>query len=95
MTDLQPGVTLRHHLSNFTGGDAMKHLREWFHVYVLGALVVFPEVWLHSPELQALLPAKLVSTVGPYIGGLGLAVQLWKARAKASDKPDPTDEAGA
>lgn len=76
-----------------------RHLKTWFQEYLLAAIVVFPEVWLHSVELQALLPAKLVSTVAPFVGGIGLAVRLYQARARLPlprpTVPDDTDQAGA
>lgn len=67
---------------------------KWHSTYVFGVLSVFPLVWLGSPELQALLPPKLVSAIAPAIGMLGFLLRL-RAQLPKVPKPDPSDEAGA
>lgn len=62
---------------------------KWHSTYVFALLAVFPTVWLASPELQALLPAKLVSAVAPAVAAVGFLVRL-RAQAVKVPKPSPT-----
>lgn len=61
---------------------------KWHSTYVFALLAVFPTVWLASPELQALLPAKLVSAVAPFVAGIGFLVRL-RAQALKIRPPNP------
>lgn len=67
---------------------------KWHSTYVFGALAIFPMVWLNSPDLQAMLPPKLVSEIAPFIGALGFLLRI-RAQAKKIPKRDASDEAGA
>lgn len=59
---------------------------KWHSTYVFAALAVLPEVWLNSPELQALLPMWLVAKIAPVIGGLGFFLRI---RAQGQRIPPP------
>lgn len=61
----------------------------WHSTYVFAVLAIFPTVWLASPELQALLPAKLVSAIAPFVAGIGFLVRL-RAQALTLPRPKPT-----
>lgn len=61
--------------------------------YFWSLLALFPSLWASSPEIQALLPAKLVSWGTAAAAVVGFLVRL-HASLKAV-RPDPTDQAGA
>lgn len=61
--------------------------------YLYALLAIFPEVWLQSTELQAMLPATLVSRIAPFIAVLGFALRL--RRSFKTVRPDESDKAGA
>lgn len=61
---------------------------KWHSTYVFAVLAIFPTVWLASPELQALLPPKLVSAIAPFVAGIGFLVRLRK-QAIAVPVPKP------
>lgn len=44
--------------------------------HLFAILAIFPAVWLASPDLQQLLPPRVVSAVAPFIAALGFAVRL-------------------
>lgn len=67
---------------------------KWHSTYVFGVLAIFPMVWLNSPELQALLPAALVSKIAPIIGVIGFLLRI-RAQLPKPPKSDPSDGAGA
>ncbi len=56
--------------------DDVRNWWRWGSTYVFAAIVAFPGIWLASPELQALLPPKLVSMVAPFVGVLGFVIRL-------------------
>lgn len=58
--------------------DGARDCWKWGSTYVFAAIVAFPSIWLASPELQALLPPKLVSAVAPFVGALGFAIRITK-----------------
>lgn len=62
---------------------------KWHSTYIFAALSILPEVWLNSPELQALLPVWLVAKIAPLIGGLGFFLRI-RAQGKRSLPPRPT-----
>lgn len=62
--------------------------------YFWTLLAVFPEVWLHSADLQALLPAALVSRIAPFVAAIGFALRVRQGLRQAP-QPDDTDQAGA
>ena len=62
---------------------------KWHSTYVFAALAVLPEVWLNSPELQALLPVWLVAKIAPVIGGLGFFLRI-RAQGQRIPPPHPT-----
>lgn len=62
---------------------------KWHSTYVFAALAVLPEVWLNSPELQALLPVWLVAKIAPVIGGLGFFLRI-RAQGQRIPPPKPT-----
>lgn len=63
---------------------------KWHSTYIFGVLAVFPVVWLSSPDLQALLPATLVSRIAPFVAAIGFVVRL---RAQALKVPPPNPPA--
>ena len=66
----------------------------WGSTYAFAAITAFPIIWLSSPELQSLLPPKVVSMVAPFVGVLGFVLRIRAQTAKAV-KEDETDKAGA
>ena len=58
--------------------DDARNWYKWHSTYVWGIVGIFPIVWLQSPELQAMLPAKLVSSIAPFIAALGFTVNIRK-----------------
>lgn len=63
---------------------------KWHSTYVFGLMGVFPLVWLNSSDLQALLPASLVSKVAPIVAALGFLVRLRKQTLRVPPPPPPT-----
>lgn len=51
---------------------------KWHSTWVFAVLATFPTVWLASPDLQALLPPKIVSAVAPFVAGLGFVLRIRK-----------------
>lgn len=62
---------------------------KWHSTYVFAVLAIFPAVWLASPDLQALLSPRLVSTIAPFVAALGFVVRL-RAQALKVPMPKPT-----
>lgn len=62
--------------------DDARQWWRWGSTYVFAAIVAFPSIWLASPELQALLPPKLVSAVAPFVGVLGFVIRLTQRTKK-------------
>jgi hypothetical protein len=62
---------------------------KWHSTYVFGLLAVLPEVWLSSPDLQALLPLWLVARIAPFIGFIGFALRI-RAQGQKLPPPRPT-----
>jgi len=62
--------------------DDVRHCWRWGSTYVFAAIVAFPGIWLASPELQALLPPKLVSAIAPAVGVLGFAIRITQRARK-------------
>jgi hypothetical protein len=62
---------------------------KWHSTYIFGVLAVFPVVWLESADLQALLPATLVSKIAPVVAVIGFVVRL-RAQAIKVPLPKPT-----
>lgn len=62
---------------------------KWHSTYVFAALAILPEVWLNSPDLQALLPVSLVAKIAPVIGGLGFFLRI-RAQGRRLPPPRPT-----
>jgi hypothetical protein len=66
--------------------------RNWWKLHsnwVFGLFAVFPVVWLSSPDLQAMLPPKLVSEIAPVVAVLGIAARMRKQALKPP-MPKPT-----
>lgn len=61
--------------------------------YFWTLLALFPSLWASSPDIQALLPPKLVSWGTAAVAVIGFVLRL-RASLKAA-RPDPTDQAGA
>lgn len=74
--------------------DDVRDWWRWGSTYVYLVLMAFPTVWLMSPDLQALLPPKVVSAVAPFVAALGFFLRIRK-QVRKEDKPDDTDKAGA
>lgn len=74
--------------------DDVRDWWRWGSTYVFAALIAFPSIWLASPDLQALLPPRLVSVIAPFVGVLGFVLRIRKQVPKPP-KPDDTDKAGA
>lgn len=64
---------------------------KWHSTYVFGLLAVFPVVWLSSGDLQALLPATLVSKIAPFVAIVGFAVRLRQQAVKVPPPPAGND----
>jgi len=62
---------------------------KWHSTYIFGLLAVFPMAWLESADLQALLPATLVSKIAPVVAVIGFVVRL-RAQALKVPMPKPT-----
>lgn len=62
--------------------------------YFWGTLAIFPEIWVASPDLQAMLPAVLVSRIASVIAVLAFGLKI-RASIKAAKLADDTDKAGA
>lgn len=73
----------------FTLVPAAKTWWKWHSTYVFGLMAVFPVVWLQSADLQALLPATLVSKIAPFVAVIGFIVRL-HAQALKVPLPKPT-----
>jgi hypothetical protein len=76
--------------------ERLKRVHAWLashSAYFYALLAVFPEVWLQSPDLQAMLPATLVSRIAPFVAVIGFALRVRKGLPKPPH--DDTDEAGA
>ena len=57
--------------------DARRWWR-WHTTYVFAAIIAFPEIWLHSTDLQALLPPAVVSHIAPIVGVIGFLLRIRK-----------------
>lgn len=65
---------------------------KWWHLHeghVLTLFLVFPPVWLSSPDLQQMLPPKVVSTMAPIVAALGLYLRMRDQAADQATKPNP------
>lgn len=60
---------------------------KWHSTYVFGLLAVFPVVWLSSSDLQALLPATLVSKIAPFVAIVGFVVRIRQQAVKVPGPP--------
>lgn len=68
--------------------DDARNWWKWHSTYVFAVLAILPEVWLHSPELQALLPVWLVARIAPFIGALGFFLRI-RAQGQKVEPPRP------
>jgi len=48
----------------------------WHRAVIWLTFTTFPLVWLNHPELQALLPAKIVSLIAPAMGAIGFISEM-------------------
>ena len=65
--------------------NLIPNARQWWRLHsnwVFGLFAVFPVVWLSSPDLQAMLPPKLVSEIAPVVAVLGIAARMRKQALK-------------
>lgn len=62
---------------------------KWHSTWVFAVLAIFPAVWLASPDLQALLPPRLVSIIAPPVAAIGFFLRL-RAQAVKLPTPKPT-----
>lgn len=69
--------------------DAAKNWWRLHSNWIFGAFAVFPVVWLSSPDLQAMLPPKLVSEIAPFVALLGIAARM-REQALKPPMPKPT-----
>ena len=66
--------------------DAMKsrtvgNWRLWLRLhttYFFATIAALPEIWISSPEFQALLPLHVVAHIAPAIGVLGFLLRIRK-----------------
>lgn len=49
---------------------------EWHRAFLWLIFTTFPMVWVSHPEFQAMLPAKLVSYIAPFMGGMGFISEM-------------------
>lgn len=69
--------------------DDVRHWWRWHSTYVFGLVAIVPEVWLHSPDLQALLPAHVVARIAPLVGVIGFLVRIRKQAIRDSEPKEP------
>ena len=65
--------------------NLIPNARQWWKLHsnwVFGLFAVFPVVWLSSPDLQAMLPPKLVSEIAPVVAVLGILARVRKQALK-------------
>lgn len=61
--------------------DLIPNAKNWWKLHsnwIFGLFAVFPVVWLSSPDLQAMLPPKLVSGIAPIVAILGILARVHK-----------------
>lgn len=58
--------------------DDARNWWKWHSVWALGVLGVVANVWLNSPELQAVLPPRVVSLISPLVLGLVFLLRIHK-----------------
>jgi hypothetical protein len=78
--------------------DRIRKLHAWLKArsaYFLGAMALFPQLWLSSPEIQALLPATWVSRIATTVALIAFAGKLVSGLRRLPKPADDTDEAGA
>jgi hypothetical protein len=64
---------------------------KWHSTYFYAVLAALPEVWLSSPDLQALLPLRLVGYIAPVIAALGFFLRMRKQPSLCKpQEPRPT-----
>lgn len=63
---------------------------KWHSTYFYAVLAALPEVWLNSPELQALLPLHVVAYIAPVIAGIGFFLRI-RAQGWRIPPPRPTN----
>jgi len=65
--------------------NLIPNARQWWKLHsnwIFGLFAVFPVVWLSSPDLQAMLPPKLVSEIAPVVAVLGILARVRKQALK-------------
>ena len=65
--------------------NLIPNARQWWKLHsnwIFGVFAVFPVVWLSSPDLQAMLPPKLVSEIAPVVAVLGILARVRKQALK-------------
>jgi hypothetical protein len=67
---------------------------KWHSTYFYAVIAILPEVWLSSPDFQALLPLKVVGYAAPVIGLLGFYLRVRKQAAKIPAPVPPSPELG-
>lgn len=61
--------------------------------YFFAAMALFPQIWLESPDLQALLPATWVSRIAQVVAVVAFLGKL-RSSLRTLPKSDDTDQAG-
>ncbi len=72
-------VTILFKGSRYYQGSKMTKIKEWLkwhRALIWGVFTAFPIVWVTHPELQALLPAKIISCVAPIAGIVGFISEV-------------------
>lgn len=54
----------------------IKEWLKWHRALIWGVFTAFPIVWVTHPELQALLPAKIISYIAPIAGIVGFISEI-------------------
>ena len=65
--------------------NLIPNARQWWKLHsnwIFGLFAVFPVVWLSRPDLQAMLPPKLVSEIAPVVAVLGILARVRKQALK-------------
>lgn len=78
--------------------DRIIRLHAWMKAhkaYFWGVVAIFPELWVSSPDLQAMLPAPLVSRIASAVAVISFGIRLRASLRAAKLRADDTDKAGA
>ena len=73
-----------------TKAQTLGNWRGWLRshtTYFFAGIATAPEIWINSPQFQALLPLNVVSHVAPLIGVLGFLLRIRRQLDKTEKTP--------